>query len=225
MKYLEYPTASRVIVNQPREMSMPAMTICNINQITQTYVKDKPLLYEALVDHSLTFIGPRHKVNYSDPDTLAHLSRYEMADVLDEGKHQAANMFLECRWENSKTPCWAVLTSSVIIGMRCYTVVSQTIRETTGPLIASRVGQFGGFSGIFNVQSDEYSYADSFGKGEGLYVSIAHKIRTPYTHAHIYINTHKLSFLLSHIIPWCLIRLHQFLSLTGLLLCYGTFLL
>lgn len=180
-------------------LSLPAVTICNVNSAKYSKVKAiEPQLIDLLTAFTrlgLGYIQPEQvELLYNDTVRNA-MSNYTFWEFLSEVGHNLPDMFVRCAMSQVAIPCEDYFTlTATNIGM-CYTFNSQELIKRTGVTQTSdEPGPFDGINLTIDVEPKEYLVTN--GLGEGIVVNIHSPKVHPFIHSNsIYLPPGEESFI------------------------------
>lgn len=165
--YYSYPVATRIQVIKENQLPFPAVTLCNFNQFTRSYMEKNPLMAE--VAQYVNFLT-ESSLNFSDPEVLAEVNSFNLSEVTWEASHKMDKMFRDCRWKSVRVNCSEYITVTATSMGYCFTFNSYEFAQRNERLMATRTGKSSGLSMVINIQQDEYYFQHGISAGIRVWV-------------------------------------------------------
>ena len=142
------PTATTISLQREQRLSFPAVTICNLNPVSQMYSEERNLL---------EFL--RNVVIFNDSLCMQSLENatveedFDFYTLLREGRHPAEDLFLDCQFEGEPCTPEDFLPTITRLGF-CYTFNSG--RNGSITKMTNGSGTTHGLELILNISQDDY---------------------------------------------------------------------
>ena len=175
IKFFDFNTFIKVEQEDHNELLFPAVTICNLNQYTRSYLhenygEEEEFIVTLLADYlSTRRILTRNlsfdAMNTSASELIEFFSIDPSATAASPFAHKLENMLVSCYYNDQ--PCFKdSFTTAVNINGRCFTFNS----NTTDVLYTTTPGASYGLDLVLNVEKYEYFLADADSVGFRVYI-------------------------------------------------------
>ena len=171
-QYFRYDTVNTVSIMRHSSLKLPAVSICNINQIRRSYAEalGSPYteilgeyLYQSQVSSSVI-----ENLDFTAMTALAGAINATFRQFIHTSAHQASNTFLRCYyWQDFD--CLPYTQPVRTAKGLCYTFNGKN--QSLATLESSFAGPHGGIALILNVDIDEY-FAPILGDGVGFMITM-----------------------------------------------------
>lgn len=161
------PTLTNINVKFVKELSYPAITICNMSPYKQSAVNASPAMTSHLLHSSrLGVIMP--PLNYSDP-LYAELNHAFSDDWLDKVSFDIKDLFVVCVNKRVVVSCYDILTRKITQWGTCFTYNNYEKVETEGRVNGSMTGSATALTFYINIQQSEYVFNTNIAAGVKVY--------------------------------------------------------
>ena len=159
--------SSRLRVIDVDEISFPAMTVCNMNQIKKSYAEQDNFMKNVLLALNPTALS---NVSLFDPAVMHKIeTEYDMIQIFRDGSFTLQEMFVGCYWQQMWTKCSNLFTKIKTSMGYCFTFNSAEFIERNGKAMSSQSGVKAGLAIEVNVNQEEYFFQS--GDSAGIRVS------------------------------------------------------
>ena len=156
LRYLDFKTATKTTMKLERNLTFPAITICNFNLIKNDSVTDtktRELLKALFVQPNITSIE-----NLGE-DFLETVS---LRDIFIKGSPALNDTFQMCQWLNEYMDCGTLLTRKAIDFGHCDTFGS---KENNNTYTVQTTGYLDGVTFTMWLNQDNYFIGDGSSSG------------------------------------------------------------
>lgn len=182
VRYYNYETYTSVNIKRISELTMPAITFCNINIFPNQLLKSiypglsATLEAASLVDHGDVDIS----ANLSAVTSEEYLKQFENVTYYDiiSLTYSIEKIFLMCRVGNDYFPCSEYLKAVITTSGTCYTFNSYDFLNSNESIKTYQAGEKYGLAFLIDIFPDDYILSKSF--GEGIEIQIHNPEEFPY---------------------------------------------